>query len=291
MKTLVILAGGKSSRMGTDKTFLEYNGRTFLQILLDEANKHFGRVIIAGGNKEHALKIYEYIKASGMRASIKPEILEDKYDSIGPMGGIMSVFEQTKLREFAVTAVDCPNASMEVLAHLLDRMQAADDKYDEMHPVSPKGHELPKLRLVEPDESLEDILQAEKKLAEEKEPPVAAMLSLDGDLSGHENSDQKCAADNAGNCVKNDMDADQHKENIHIEACAAAYSRRAYDLMKQSQELGEFALLKALGMENIESVHTEDLKKINPKLNNADLERAFANINCIEEYKSLMTGK
>ena len=282
MKALVILAGGKSSRMGTDKTFLEYNGKTFLQMLLDEANKHFGRVIIAGGNKEHALKIYEYIKASGMRASSQPEILEDKYDSIGPMGGIMSVFEQTKLREFAVTAVDCPNASMEVLAHLLDKMKAADDKYDEMHPVSQKGYEMPKLRLVEPDESLEDIMQAEKKLAEEKEPPVAVMLSLNDDLSRHENGDQK---------GENDSNKLQYIDNMHIEACAAAYSRRAYDLMKQSQEQGEFALFKALGMENIELVQAEDIKKTNPRLNDIDLEKAFANINCIEEYKNMMASK
>ena len=282
MKALVILAGGKSSRMGTDKTFLEYNGKTFLQMLLDEANKHFGRVIIAGGNKEHALKIYEYIKASDMRASSQPEILEDKYDSIGPMGGIMSVFEQTKLREFAVTAVDCPNASMEVLAHLLDKMKAADDKYDEMHPVSQKGYEMPKLRLVEPDESLEDIMQAEKKLAEEKEPPVAVMLSLNDDLSRHENGDQK---------GENDSNKLQYIDNMHIEACAAAYSRRAYDLMKQSQEQGEFALFKALGMENIELVQAEDIKKTNPGLNDIDLEKAFANINCIEEYKNIMASK
>ena len=282
MKALVILAGGKSSRMGTDKTFLEYNGKTFLQMLLDEANKHFGRVIIAGGNKEHALKIYEYIKASGMRASSQPEILEDKYDSIGPMGGIMSVFEQTKLREFAVTAVDCPNASMEVLAHLLDEMKAANDKYDEMHPVSPKGYEMPKLRLVEPDESLEDIMQAEKKLAEEEEPPAAVMLSLNDDLSRHENGDQK---------GENDSNKLQYIDNMHIEACAAAYSRRAYDLMKQSQEQGEFALFKALGMENIELVQAEDIKKTNPGLNDIDLEKAFANINCIEEYKNMMASK
>lgn len=268
--------------MGTDKTFLEYNGRTFLQMLLDEANKHFGRVIIAGGNKEHALKIYEYIKASGMRASSRPEILEDKYDSIGPMGGIMSVFEQTKLREFAVTAVDCPNASMDVLAHLLDKMKAADDKYDEMHPVSPKGYEMPKLRLVEPGESLEDIMQAEKKLAEKKEPPAAVMLSLNDDLSRYESSNQK---------DENDSNKLQHVDNIHIEACAAAYSRRAYNLMKQSQELGEFALFKALGMENIELVQAEDMKKTNPGLNDIDLEKAFANINCIEEYKNMMASK
>lgn len=291
MKALVILAGGKSSRMGTDKTFLEYNGRTFLQMLLDEANKHFGRVIIAGGNKEHAMKIYEYIKASGMRASSQPEILEDKYDSIGPMGGIMSVFEQTKLREFAVTAVDCPNASMEVLAQLLDKMKAADDKYDEMHPVSSKGYEMPKLRLVEPDESLEDIIQAEKKLAEEKEPPVAVMLSLKDDLSRHEGSNQKDAASNTGNCADNSLNIVQHIEDLHIEACAAAYSRRAYNLMKQSQELGKFALFKALGMENIELVHAEDIKKTDPGLNDIDLEKAFANINCIEEYKNMMASK
>ena len=255
-KTLIILAGGKSSRMGTDKTFLEYNGRTFLQILLDEANKHFGRVIIAGGNKEHALKIYEYIKASGMRASAQPEILADKYDSIGPMGGLMSVFEQTRLKEFAVIAVDSPNASMQALACLLEKMQAADAKYDEMHPMTAKGYEKPRLRLVQPDESLEDILEEERKHAEEKDPAVAVMLSLDGEALA--------------------------------EACAAAYSRRAYELMKRAQETGEYGLFKALGADNIELVSASELKMQHQELKDADLEKAFANINCAEEYKKLM---
>ena len=122
MKTLVILAGGQSRRMGQDKTFVNYNGSTFLMKLLTKADPLFDRVVISAGSKEHAAKIYEYLKSNQIVCSrLQPEILVDKYENIGPMGGLLSVFEQTSLSSFAVTAVDLPNADLSVLSYLMDR--------------------------------------------------------------------------------------------------------------------------------------------------------------------------
>ena len=50
MKTgCIILAGGKSSRMGTDKALLNYNGQKFIEKIADELS-FFEEKIIARGN-------------------------------------------------------------------------------------------------------------------------------------------------------------------------------------------------------------------------------------------------
>ena len=129
MKTLVILAGGKSSRMGEDKTFIKYKGKTFLETLLDNAQGLFGRVIISGGSKEHSEEIYNYLKANNKTCSVlTPEIYADNYDSIGPMGGVLSVFEQAKPDKFALVSVDMPMADLKVLSLLYNSVENSEDE-------------------------------------------------------------------------------------------------------------------------------------------------------------------
>ena len=127
MNALVILAGGLSSRMGQDKVFLDFGGKTFLETTLDKAYGLFDRIVIAGGSRMHAEQIYEYLKSKNlMCTSRQPEILVDAYESIGPMGGIMTVFEQTDIQEFACISVDMPLAEMKVLALLLKELKESE---------------------------------------------------------------------------------------------------------------------------------------------------------------------
>ena len=122
MNTLVILAGGKSSRMGNDKTFLPYQGTTFLGHLLQKADGIFDQVLISAGSREHGNTIDQWVSKNPLLCpGLQPEIVIDCYDSIGPMGGLLSIFEQTRLEEFAAVAVDLPEAAMPVLAALLER--------------------------------------------------------------------------------------------------------------------------------------------------------------------------
>ena len=117
MKTLVILAGGKSSRMGQDKVLLEIAGRTFIERIFLNALKVFERIIISTDNEDHALKIKSLKAFAGRDA----EIVTDLYASAGPLGGLGSVFESTDVNRFSIISVDVPMADMRVLEALYDR--------------------------------------------------------------------------------------------------------------------------------------------------------------------------
>lgn len=123
MDQLVILAGGKSSRMGEDKTFLEYHGESFLTHLIRAGSEIFDEILVSAGSKEHADRIREHLLREG---SDPVRIIPDLYESAGPMGGLLSVFEQTGAEAFAVIAVDSPLAELRVCSALLDTLQAAD---------------------------------------------------------------------------------------------------------------------------------------------------------------------
>lgn len=122
-RTLVILAGGQSSRMGRDKTFLPYQDTTFLEHLIRSAKPYFPNIFVSGGSGEHVRLIHGYLKdrPPDDPSGIPPEhIVTDLYDSIGPMGGMLSVFEAIRQESFVLLAVDIPDADMEVLAVLAD---------------------------------------------------------------------------------------------------------------------------------------------------------------------------
>src|SRR5579864_2571996 len=68
-----ILAGGKSSRMGTDKAFLDWAGRSLLTHMLELATGVAGQVKVVGDPANFA--------------AFAP-VVEDVYPDSGPLGGI-----------------------------------------------------------------------------------------------------------------------------------------------------------------------------------------------------------
>lgn len=52
MLAAIVLAGGRSSRMGTDKLALQRDGRSLLQRCCDAVAPHVGRIIVAGPGRE-----------------------------------------------------------------------------------------------------------------------------------------------------------------------------------------------------------------------------------------------
>ena len=50
------------------------------------------------------------------------EIITDRYPNRGPLGALCTIFEETDLDRFAVIPVDVPNAGMDFLLDLYDRL-------------------------------------------------------------------------------------------------------------------------------------------------------------------------
>lgn len=121
MKNLVILCGGLSSRMGSDKALLKIGENTFIEELYSKATRYFDRIIISIDTKEHAERIMEQPLFKSLCLESHTDIFVlDKYEKAGPLGGILSVFEQTDIDRFAIVPVDVPCADMRVLEALFE---------------------------------------------------------------------------------------------------------------------------------------------------------------------------
>ena len=101
-----VLAGGKSSRMGTDKALLSLNGFSLLQqtkAILQEVCKN---VFILGSRQLYG--------AYG-------ECYEDLYANCGPLGGIHAALLNSSTPYSLITAVDTPFVSAEFFSYMIDR--------------------------------------------------------------------------------------------------------------------------------------------------------------------------
>lgn len=100
--SLVLLAGGKSSRMGTNKAELTYKGQTFTKALLSKA-KALGidNIYVSGFEEEGMTTIW------------------DIYSEQGPLGGIHACMKSIKTPYCLVIPVDVPQIPAEVLEALL----------------------------------------------------------------------------------------------------------------------------------------------------------------------------
>jgi len=108
--TAFILAGGKSSRMGTDKAFLQLNGRTLLARALDLARSVTSEVRIVGDRAKFA--------------AFAPTV-EDIFPNCGPLGGIHAALRSSSTDLNLILAVDVPFAAPALLQYLIGQASSA----------------------------------------------------------------------------------------------------------------------------------------------------------------------
>ena len=103
--SLLVLAGGKSSRMGRDKAKLLLGEKSFLECILDKAEMlGIGETYLSGHGWE------------GKDVRTVP----DRYRERGPLGGMHACFSVMDTPYALVLPVDIPQISMSVLQILLD---------------------------------------------------------------------------------------------------------------------------------------------------------------------------
>lgn len=104
--TAIILAGGKSQRMGTDKGFLDLNGKPFIKHICDALEPIVeSNILIISGNKEYDAFGYTRVE----------DIIENK----GPVGGLYAALSASKTKINLVLSVDVPLVSTELLKWLI----------------------------------------------------------------------------------------------------------------------------------------------------------------------------
>ncbi len=105
--TAIILAGGKSTRMGFDKQLLKINERGLMDSLIQKLNQEFEEIIIVTNRPEL------YI---GLSHKITKDILKD----MGALGGIHAGLSYSSSEFAFVVACDMPNINMEYVYYMKD---------------------------------------------------------------------------------------------------------------------------------------------------------------------------
>lgn len=105
-----ILAGGRSSRMGADKAFLELAGKSLILRAIATARESAPDVKIVGDPRKFA--------AFG-------PVIEDVYRDRGPLGGIHAALTNSEAEWNLILAVDLPFVPEQFLKHLLARAESS----------------------------------------------------------------------------------------------------------------------------------------------------------------------
>ncbi|MEE8360392.1 MAG: molybdenum cofactor guanylyltransferase, partial [Candidatus Omnitrophota bacterium] len=111
--TCIILAGGKSSRMGRDKSFVPFLGKPLIENVIDKMEPIFKDTIIVT-NSPHLYKKY--------KMETRVDILTDR----GPLGGIHAGLSYSKNKYNLVVACDMPFLNEGLIRLMTERLVDCD---------------------------------------------------------------------------------------------------------------------------------------------------------------------
>jgi molybdopterin-guanine dinucleotide biosynthesis protein A len=103
--TGIVLAGGKSSRMGRNKGLITWEGQTLAEHAIHALLPLCKTIIISANDRS-----YDFLDHRRVA---------DRYEDCGPMGGILSCLEQSGTEINLVIPVDTPNVKTWIYEHLL----------------------------------------------------------------------------------------------------------------------------------------------------------------------------
>jgi len=111
--TGIVLAGGKSSRMGFNKAFIQFGGKRLIEITADRLSGLFPEVLIIANN----LDLYSYL---GVR--VIPDLIPDS----GSLGGIYTGLSAAAHPEAFFAACDMPFLSADLITLLVREAEGWD---------------------------------------------------------------------------------------------------------------------------------------------------------------------
>ncbi|PAV29450.1 molybdenum cofactor guanylyltransferase [Virgibacillus profundi] len=135
----VILSGGKSSRMGTNKSLLKLGNQTVIEHIANELQTYTDEVIVIANEPS----VYKFLNL---------EIYSDRYIDKGPLAGFETAMYHKNADAFIIAACDMPLISGKVYEYLLNQLEYYDAVVpvfdDQLHPLSGiyKKNVLPKIQ-------------------------------------------------------------------------------------------------------------------------------------------------
>ena len=133
MLTVAVQAGGRSSRMGSDKALLRLDGIPLIERLLQRVSGLGEETLITTNRPQD----YQYL---GLRMASDPE------PGAGALHGLRTALEAARGQTVLVLACDMPFVSRPLLEHMLQLAESADlvvprrgGEYEPLHAVYSKG--------------------------------------------------------------------------------------------------------------------------------------------------------
>ncbi|AOT71753.1 molybdenum cofactor guanylyltransferase [Geosporobacter ferrireducens] len=115
--TAIILAGGKSSRMGFDKQLLSIGKQPLIIKQIEQLSKIFQEIIIVTNTPAH------YKNSPCI-------IVEDEKKNFGPLGGIHAGLKASSSRYSYVIACDMPYMDMKYIQYMKDLIAASEKELE-----------------------------------------------------------------------------------------------------------------------------------------------------------------
>ena len=109
----LVLAGGKSRRMGSDKASLTRGGETQLDRAVNLLRAHVDRVFVSTSRDQ---------ADDPLRQNF--EQIVDGYDDLGPVAGILSAMDQNPSVSWLILACDLPSIDDTTISYLLEHASA-----------------------------------------------------------------------------------------------------------------------------------------------------------------------
>jgi molybdopterin-guanine dinucleotide biosynthesis protein A len=124
--TAVVLAGGKSSRMGQDKAFLKFGDKTILEFLVHLLTALFSETLVVVDNKT---------RLEGLALS-PAEVCEDLIKARGPLAGVYTALVHSRTRASCILTCDMPFVDEMAIRELISFQQ---EEWDAICLEDPEG--------------------------------------------------------------------------------------------------------------------------------------------------------
>lgn len=123
--TGIILSGGKSSRMGTDKGFLKLKGKTFMEHSIEALKPFVSETIIISNNR--AYDVFNLKR------------IDDEIEDAGPLAGVYTGLKHSKTDYNLVLSCDIPLINAEIIKLLIDAIDGTSEviQIEHNHKSSP----------------------------------------------------------------------------------------------------------------------------------------------------------
>jgi len=131
--TGVILSGGKSTRMKTDKAFLKLGSSTMIEELVSRLEKKFSNLMIIANDRE------KY-------ARFGIEVIEDIIPDKGPLGGIYTGLIKSDSFYNFIFSCDAPFVNPGLIDYMISKAKGSDiiaprwqDRFEPLHAIYSKN--------------------------------------------------------------------------------------------------------------------------------------------------------